>query len=120
MISTEFDFVLPRGYVDEEGTIHREGKMRLASAADEILPSKDPRVQANVDYLVIIIMSRVVTRLGTVPFINTKVIEGLFSTDLAYLQALYDRINGYGGQQKKVICPHCKTGFDAEIGPDEE
>jgi hypothetical protein len=120
MMTTEFDFILPRGYVDKEGTVHRAGKMRLATAFDEIAPMKDPRVQANVGYTVIIVMSRVVTQLGTLPMINTKIIEGLFSTDLAYLKALYDRVNGYGGQQKKVICPHCKTGFDAEIGPDEE
>lgn len=120
MMTTEFDFILPRGYVDEEGTVHRAGKMRLAAAFDEIAPMKDPRVQANPGYLVIILLARVVTQLGTLPMINPKVIERLFSADLAYLQAFYSRINGDGGQWKQVTCPHCKTEFDAEIGSDEE
>jgi hypothetical protein len=120
MISTEFDFILPRGYVDEEGTVHREGKMRLATAFDEIAPMRDPRVQANSSYLIIILLARVVIQLGTLPMINPKVIEGLFSADLAYLQAFYRRINGDGGQRMQVSCPHCKNEFEFEIKPDEE
>src|SRR5215831_8967170 len=95
-LQTEFPFNLPRGYVDSEGTLHREGVMRLASAFDEIAPMKDPRVQANPGYLVIILMSRVITRLGTVERITPKVIENLFSADLAYLQDFYRRINFNG------------------------
>lgn len=93
MFQTEFEFTLPCGYLDEEGTLHRDGVMRRATAADEILPLKDPRVQKNEAYLIVILLSRVLTRLGGVPAINPKVIEGLFATDLAYLQALYNRIN---------------------------
>lgn len=93
MFQTEFEFVLPCGYLDEEGTLHREGVMRRATAADEILPLKDPRVQKNEAYLIVILLSRVITRLGGVAAINPKVIEGLFATDLAYLQNLYNRIN---------------------------
>jgi hypothetical protein len=119
MMTNEFDFILPRGYVDGDGTVHHKGKMRLATAFDEIAPMKDPRVQANPGYLVIILMARVVTQLGTLEIINPKVIEGLFPADLAYLQALYGRINGEGVQTKKVTCPNCKTEFDAEVGPDE-
>jgi len=93
MFQTEFEFTLPCGYLDEDGTLHRDGVMRRATAADEILPLKDPRVQKNEAYLIVILLSRVVTRLGGVPAINPKVVEGLFATDLAYLQNLYNRIN---------------------------
>jgi hypothetical protein len=111
---TEFEFVLPRGYVDQEGNAHSEGVMRLATAADEILPLKDPRVQSNPTYLVVILLSRVITRLGSLEVINPKVIEGLFASDLAYLQDFYNRINGNGTRSLKVICPHCQQGFEVE------
>jgi hypothetical protein len=91
---TEIEFTLPKGYIDGDGVLHRDGVMRLATAADEILPLKDPRVQANPAYLTVIVLSRVIVRLGTLPDVNTKVIEGLFASDLSYLQALYERING--------------------------
>ncbi len=93
MFQTEFEFTLPCGYLDEDGTLHRDGVMRRATAADEILPLKDPRVQKNEAYLVVILLSRVVTRLGSLAAVNPKVIEGLFATDLAFLQELYNRIN---------------------------
>ena len=92
-MQTEFEFTLPKGYVDGEGNVHRNGVMRLATAADEILPLKDPRVQQNGGYLSIILLSRVVTKLGTLPSISTRVIENLFTVDIAYLQDLYQRIN---------------------------
>lgn len=111
---TEFEFVLPKGFVDGEGTVHREGSMRLATAADEILPLKDPRVQGNPAYLVVILMSRVITRLGSVEVINPKVIEALFASDLAFLQDLYNRINGNGTRAITVICPHCERSFEFE------
>lgn len=111
---TEFEFVLPKGYIDNTGTLHREGTMRLATAADEILPLKDPRVQSNAAYLVVILLSRVITRLGTLDAINPKVIEGLFASDLAYLQELYNRINGNVAQTSTVICPHCERSFEVE------
>lgn len=112
--STEFEFVLPRGYVDKEGTVHRDGVMRLATAADEILPLKDSRVQVNSAYLVIILLSRVVTRLGSIEVINPKVIEEMFASDLAYLQEFYNRINGNGTRALKVVCPHCQQGFEVD------
>src|SRR5512145_253299 len=93
MIQTEYQFTLPVGYQDAEGTLHREGTMRLATAADEILPLKDPRVQGNQAYLIVILLSRVITRLGSVPHLNPKVIESLYAADLAHLQELYNRIN---------------------------
>ncbi len=95
MIQTEYSFTLPIGYQDEDGTLHREGTMRLATAADEILPLRDPRVQANEAYLIVILLSRVIVRLGSVPHMNPKVIEGLYAADLAFLQELYNRINRF-------------------------
>ncbi|MEE3626054.1 hypothetical protein UCD39_19055 [Nitrospirillum sp. BR 11752] len=96
VISTEFEFTLPIGYRDGDGTLHRNGVMRLATAGDEILPLKDHRVQANPSYLTIIVLSRVVVRLGTLDMINTKVIEDLFAADFAYLQKLYNQVNQMG------------------------
>jgi hypothetical protein len=90
---TEIEFELPKGYVDDAGTLHRRGTMRLATAADEILPLRDPRVQQNEAYLAVIVLSRVVTRLGTVGEIHTGVIESLYASDLTYLQRLYERFN---------------------------
>lgn len=90
---TEVEFELPKGYVDEAGTLHRRGVMRLATAADEILPLRDPRVQQNEAYLTVIVLARVILRLGQLPEIHTGIIEGLFASDLAYLQSLYDELN---------------------------
>lgn len=90
---TEIDFELPKGYVDGDGTLHRHGVMRLATAADEILPLRDPRVQQNQAYLAVIILSRVIVRLGSLSHIQTGVIEGLYASDLAYLQRLYEQLN---------------------------
>lgn len=92
-LQTEFDFTLPRGYVDAGGTLHRKGRMRLATAMDEIAPLRDPRVRANQAYLVIILLARVITHLGTVEVIDTNVVENLFSADLSYLQDFYRQIN---------------------------
>lgn len=91
---TEIEFELPKGYVDEAGTLHRRGTMRLATAADEILPLRDPRVQQNEAYLAVIVLARVITHLGTLSDIHTGVIENLYASDLAYLQRLYEKFNG--------------------------
>jgi hypothetical protein len=114
VIRTEFEFVLPKGYLDQEGTLHRDGVMRLATAADEILPLKDPRVQSNPAYLVVILLARVIKQLGSLEAINPKVIEGLFAGDLAYLQEFYNRINANGTRVMKLVCPHCQQGFEVE------
>ncbi len=119
-LQTEHPFTLPRGYLDAEGNLHCEGVMRLATANDEIAPMKDPRVQANPGYLVIILLSRVITRLGTLDHLNPKVIEGMFAGDLAYLQDLYRRLNEHGHNRIAVSCPHCQGDFEVEInGPGE-
>jgi hypothetical protein len=117
MQQTEFPFVLPQGYLDPEGNIHLEGIMRLSTAYDEIMPLRDPRVQANPGYLVIILLSRVITRLGTLQQINPKTIEGLFSADLVYLQDFYQRINQNGHSRFLVTCPHCQGEFEVETVP---
>ncbi len=107
MFETEFSFTLPRGYLDRDGILHREGVMRLANAADEILPLKDPRVQQNSAYLSIILLARVIKSLGSLPAVDTRVIENLFTMDLAFLQDLYQRINGMESPTYQGICPHC-------------
>lgn len=115
-LQTEFEFTLPRGYVDAEGTLHRHGVMRLATAMDEIAPMRDPRVRSNQAYLVIILLSRVITRLGNLRDINTGVVENLFSADLAYLQEFYRRINETGSAAAEVVCPHCEGRFEVDMG----
>ena len=95
-LQTEFEFTLPRVYIGNDGTLHKKGRMRLATAIDEIAPLRDPRVRANQAYLVIILLARVITQLGTVEVIDTGVIENLFSADLAYLQDFYRKINEVG------------------------
>jgi len=115
MLETEFPFTLPRGYVDPEGSLHREGVMRLATAFDEIAPLKDPRVQANPGYLVLILLSRVITKLGSLSHLNPKVMEGLFAADFAFLQEFYLRINETGSARMTVNCPECDTKFPVEL-----
>lgn len=115
MIVTEVEFELPKGYVDAEGNLHRTGTMRLATAADEIYPLKDARVQNWPAYLIIILLSRVVTCLGGITDVNPGVIEGLFSEDLAHLQDLYNRINGLAPRVVTVECPHCGRSQDVEL-----
>jgi hypothetical protein len=115
-LRTEFPFVLPRGYVDEQGVVHRDGVMRLATARDEINPVRDPRVRENEAYLTVILLSRVITRLGTLPAVNPGIVEGMFASDLAFLQDLYRRVNQEGTSQAAVVCPACKHEFTVEIG----
>ncbi|MGI5912812.1 MAG: phage tail assembly protein [Syntrophomonadaceae bacterium] len=112
---TEFEFELPKGYIDEQGNLHRKGVMRLATAADEILPLRDPRVQQNQGYLTIIVLSRVITKLGDLRAIDTKTIEKLFTVDLAYLQDFYQRINEMDTPNIRVVCPRCEHEFEAEV-----
>lgn len=114
LFQTEYEFTLPKGYIDSDGNLHKQGTMRLATAADEILPQKDPRVQANPAYLAVIVLSRVVTKLGEVTNISPKTIEGLFSADLNFLQDLYSRINENGTTSIKAICPKCEHQFEIE------
>ena len=114
-LQTEFEFTLPRGYVDPDGNLHRHGVMRLATAMDEISPLRDLRVRGNQAYLVIILLSRVIVKLGTLVDINTGVVENLFASDLAYLQALYRRINEEGQSTIPITCPECQAKFEVDL-----
>lgn len=107
MLITEHEFELPKGYIDKAGTLHRTGTMRLATAADEILPMRDPRVQNLPAYLIVILLSRVIVTLGTLPQVNPGIIEGLFSEDLAFLQDMYNTINGLKDHAGAVRCQGC-------------
>ena len=117
-LRTEFPFILPRGYVDSTGTVHREGVMRLATAKDEIIPLRDPRVRENEAYLTVLLLSRVVTRLGRVGEVHPGIIENLFASDLAFLQDLYRRVNQEGTSQAAVTCPACNHEFTVELAGD--
>ncbi len=117
MLQTEFDFTLPRGFIDENGVMHRQGTMRLATAMDEITPLRDPRVRNNEAYLTVILLSRVITKLGTLRAISTHTIENLFAADLAYLQDFYRRINEEGQHKQQCTCPNCGHEFEIEVVP---
>ena len=114
-LQTEFEFTLPRGYVDGDGTLHRKGTMRLATAMDEIAPLRDPRVKGNQAYLVIILLARVVTRLGSITQVTPHEIENLFTSDLAFLQRLYRQVNERGSTLVNVTCPHCSGEVEVDI-----
>jgi hypothetical protein len=117
-LQTEFAFVLPRGYVDDEGTVHRHGVMRLATAKDEIMPLRDSRVRENEAYLTILLLARVITRLGDVESIHPGIIERLFAADLAFLQDLYRRVNQEGHTHAAVTCPACGHDFQVDLAGD--
>ena len=114
-LQTEYEFVLPRGYVDKDGNLQREGVMRLANAKDEIVPLNDLRVQRNRAYLIIVLLSRVITRLGDMKEVNTGIIENLFASDLRFLEEMYNRINE-DEATIQVTCPECGAKFDKEFG----
>lgn len=112
---TEYEFTLPVGFTDQDGTVHRQGAMRMATAMDEIAPMRDPRVRNNQAYLAVILLSRVITRLGSLPMMSTAVIENLYVADLSYLQALYRRINEEGKTTFTVACPACQTKHEVDL-----
>lgn len=114
-LRTEFPFVLPRGYVDDSGTVHRSGVMRLATARDELVPLRDDRVRENPAYLSVVLLARVVTRIGTIDSIHAGIIEDLFASDLAFLQDLYKRVNAEGHTRAAVTCPSCRHDFDIDL-----
>jgi hypothetical protein len=120
MFKTEHEFTLPKGYLEADGSLHRDGVMRLATAADEILPLQDPRVSKNPAYLLIILLSRVVIKLGGIRQITPKTIEDLYTGDLNHLQDVYNRINGYAAENMQVKCPGCSKVFEVEqVSPGE-
>ena len=101
MLQTEFEFSLPKGFVDEDGNIHRKGIMRLSKAMDEIVPLRDPRVQSNPAYATVIILARVITRLGALEEVNPAIVENFFACDLNYLQKFYHQINELGEEEEE-------------------
>src|ERR671932_128643 len=114
-LRTEFPFVLPRGYVDDAGTVHRTGSMRLATARDELVPLRDDRVRENPPYLSVVLLARVITRLGTITDIHAGVVEDLFASDLAFLQDLYRRVNAEGHTRAEATCPSCGHEFGIDV-----
>lgn len=112
---TEYPFELPRGFVDNSGNLHKRGLMRLATAADEILPLKDPRVQQNAAYITIILLTRVIVKLGDLISVDTRVVENMFASDLNYLQDFYQRINNMESPAYQLDCPHCHTKFELPV-----
>jgi hypothetical protein len=114
-VQTEIAFTLPRGYVDESGTVHREGTMRLATARDEIEPLREVAVRQNQAYLTILLLARTVTRIGTVTDISPELVERLYAADFDHLQRLYERINSDGEAVGVVSCPSCAHEFEVDL-----
>ena len=114
-LQSQYEFTLPRGYVDAQGNIHKHGIMRLATAMDEIEPLRDVRVRANQAYLTVVLLARVVVRLGDLPSVSTAIIENLFAGDLAFLQSFYRQINEQGVTQLEVICPACRHKIEVDL-----
>ena len=114
-LRTEFAFVLPRGYVDSSGMVHRDGVMRLATARDELVPLRDDRVRENQAYLTVVLLARVITRIGTIEDVHAGIVENLFAADLAFLQDLYRRVNTEGHTRAAVTCPSCEHRFAVDV-----
>ena len=119
-LQTEFEFTLPRGFLDKKGTLHRKGIMRLATALDEVEPLRDARVHTNHAYLSIVLLARVVTQLGTIAPLTAETIEGLFASDLAFLQTFYSQINEQGVTVFEITCPHCRQKSAVDLARLEE
>ncbi|MEB3210436.1 MAG: phage tail assembly protein [Leptolyngbyaceae bacterium] len=117
---TEFPFTLPRGLVDAEGTVHRHGHMRLSTARDEMLAQKDRRIHDYPGYATLVLLSQVITQLGTLSQITPEMLENLFSPDLAYLREAYHRLNQQGHLHIPAQCPHCSQHFDMELASSGE
>ncbi|MEE4489760.1 hypothetical protein ACIBI8_03680 [Streptomyces sp. NPDC050529] len=114
-LRTEFEFELPRGYVDDEGQVHRSGSMRLATARDELRPQIDLRVKENPAYLSVVLLSQVITRLGSITDVHAGVVERMYATDVAFLQDFYRRINSEGHTHAAVTCPLCHGSFEVDL-----
>ncbi|MCC5659013.1 phage tail assembly protein [Nostoc sp. XA010] len=115
IVCTEFAFTLPKGLVDSQNRVHRQGVMRLATALDEILLQKERKVQENSAYGVLVMLSRVITRLGSLTSVSANLLEGLVVSDLAYLREFYNRVNQQGNTHIPTECPHCNAKFLVEL-----
>ncbi len=114
-MQTEIAFTLPRGYVAADGTVHREGVMRLATARDEIEPLRSPQVRENQAYLSVLLLARTVKRIGDVTEVTPQLIEGLFAADFDHLQRLYERLNSDDEAVGVVSCPSCEHRFEVDL-----
>jgi hypothetical protein len=114
-VQTEFEFVLPKGYIDEDGNVHRHGVMRMATAMDEIMPLRDPRVRDNEAYLVIVLLARVITSLGDIEKITPRIIENMFAADIAFLQDFYQQINELEERAMLTVCPNCDHEYEVSV-----
>jgi hypothetical protein len=119
-MKTEFAFILPRGFVDVSGQVHREGTMRLATARDEIEPLRDPDVRQNEAYLTVLLLARVITRLGGMTEVTPSLVEGLFAADFEHLQRLYERLNSDGEAVGSITCPECGHQFEVDLSEIED
>lgn len=114
-VQTEFEFLLPKGYIDEHGTVHRHGVMRMATAMDEIMPLRDPRVRDNEAYLVIVLLARVITSLGALDTVTPRVVENMFAADIAFLQDFYQQINELEDRAILTVCPNCGHNYEVTV-----
>ncbi|WP_291428809.1 hypothetical protein [Deinococcus sp.] len=143
----ELSFMLPAGLHTSDGQIHRGGVMRLATALDEIEPLGDPRVQRNEAYYPLLLLSRVITRLGPFAPVTPDVLAVLPAADFAYLQTLYAQMNAaptpapaftqpqftsplssapgapqgapeFMSGQIETECPHCGAILELDLGSD--
>lgn len=114
-MQTEYEFTLPKGYADSGGEMHRRGKMRLATAGDEISATRDPRVLSNPSYLTIVVLSKVITEMEGIEMVTPTTIERLFTADLAFLQDMYQKINDVEVPKLSVVCPDCGKAFQVPL-----
>lgn len=106
-MQTVYEFELPRGYVDSAGGIHKRGRMRLATAGDEISATRDPRVLSNPSFLSVVVLAKVITELEGVEMVTTTLVEKLFTADMAFLQDMYQKINNVEPVTVRAVCPEC-------------
>jgi hypothetical protein len=119
-MKTEYAFTLPRGFVDAHGAVHRDGTMRLATARDEIEPLRDAAVRQNEAYVTVLLLARVVTRIGDIDNVTPEVIERLYAADFDHLQKLYERLNTDGEVVGSVTCPECAHQFEIDLSQVED
>ena len=119
-LRTQYAFTLPRGYVDASGAVHREGVMRLATARDELEPLRDPAVREHEAYLTVLLLARVILRIGDQTTITPELVEGLYAADFDHLQRLYERINSDSEAVGQVDCPSCGIAFEVDLSQIED
>ncbi|MBT9316665.1 phage tail assembly protein [Leptothoe spongobia] len=114
-LTTTFEFVLPRGLVDETGQVHRQGTMRLATAKDELVAQQHPQVRKHPEYLMLVMLSQVIGQIGTLSQVSPLQLERLFTQDLSYLKEFYNRLNQQGHPYVAAHCSECDRSFQVEL-----